>query len=509
MPDAEWMLEVRHITKRFPGLVANDDISFAVRRGEIHAIVGENGAGKSTLMKILAGLYEPDAGEVRLEGRPVRLRGPRHAAQLGIGMVHQHFMLVPRFTVTENVVLGSEPGSAARLDLAAARARVAELARRYHLDVDPDARVAGLSVGQQQRVEILKVLYRGAQLLILDEPTAVLVPQEVEELFRHLRELRQQGKTVLFISHKLDEVLAIADRITVLRRGRVIGTVEAREATKPHLAEMMVGRPVLFHLDRPAPPPQQEPAPLLSLQDVTCVEGSRTVLEDIRITVYPGEIYAIAGVEGNGQAELVQVVTGLRPVTRGRVEIFGRDASGWSVARRRAEGVAVIPEDRHRQALVLPMTLWENAMLGSHRDRTWRRGWFYHPRSIRERVARYVARYDVRTPSLDVPAAALSGGNQQKLILARELERQPRLIVAAQPTRGLDVGAIEFVWGQLLAARARGLGILLISADLEEILALADRVGVLVRGRLAGELSREEATAERLGRLMLAGGETA
>ncbi|QIA27225.1 ABC transporter ATP-binding protein [Thermaerobacter sp. PB12/4term] len=509
MPDAEWMLEVRHITKRFPGLVANDDISFAVRRGEIHAIVGENGAGKSTLMKILAGLYEPDAGEVLLEGRPVRLRGPRHAAQLGIGMVHQHFMLVPRFTVTENVVLGSEPGSAARLDLAAARARVAELARRYHLDVDPDARVAGLSVGQQQRVEILKVLYRGAQLLILDEPTAVLVPQEVEELFRHLRELRQQGKTVLFISHKLDEVLAIADRITVLRRGRVIGTVEAREATKPQLAEMMVGRPVLFHLDRPAPPPQEEPAPLLSLQDVTCVEGSRTVLEDIRITVYPGEIYAIAGVEGNGQAELVQVVTGLRPVTRGRVEIFGHDASGWSVARRRAEGVAVIPEDRHRQALVLPMTLWENAMLGSHRDRTWRRGWFYHPGSIRERIARYVARYDVRTPSLDVPAAALSGGNQQKLILARELERQPRLIVAAQPTRGLDVGAIEFVWGQLLAARARGLGILLISADLEEILALADRVGVLVRGRLAGELAREEATAERLGRLMLAGGETA
>ena len=509
MPEAEWMLEVRHITKRFPGLVANDDISFAVRRGEIHAIVGENGAGKSTLMKILAGLYEPDAGEILLEGRPVRLRGPRHAAQLGIGMVHQHFMLVPRFTVAENVVLGSEPGSAGRLDLAAARARVAELAGRYHLDIDPDARVADLSVGQQQRVEILKVLYRGAQVLILDEPTAVLVPQEVEELFRHLRELRQQGKTVLFISHKLDEVLAIADRITVLRRGRVIGTVAAREATKPQLAEMMVGRPVLFRLERPEPPRLDEPAPLLALHDVTCLEGARAVLDGVSITVHPGEIYAIAGVEGNGQAELVQVVTGLRPVHRGRVEIFGRDAAGWSVARRRAEGMAVIPEDRHRQALVLPMTLWENAMLGSHRDPLWRRGPLYRPAAIRRRVAGYVARYDVRTPSLDVPAAALSGGNQQKLILARELERGPRLIVAAQPTRGLDVGAIEFVWSQLLEARARGLGVLLISADLEEIMALADRIGVLVRGRLAGELAREEATPERLGRLMLAGGETA
>ncbi|ADU51429.1 nucleoside ABC transporter ATP-binding protein [Thermaerobacter marianensis DSM 12885] len=509
MADAEWMLEARHITKRFPGLVANDDVSFAVRRGEIHAVVGENGAGKSTLMKILAGLYEPDAGEIRLEGRPVRLRGPRHAAQLGIGMVHQHFMLVPRFTVIENVVLGSEPGSAGRLDLAAARARVEELARRYRLEVDPDARVADLSVGQQQRVEILKVLYRGAQVLILDEPTAVLVPQEVEQLFRHLEELRQQGKTVLFISHKLDEVLAIADRITVLRRGRVVGTVAARQATKAQLAEMMVGRPVLFRLDRPEPPALDDPAPLLALEEVTCLEGGRAVIDGVSLVVRPGEIYAIAGVEGNGQAELLQVVTGLRPVTRGRVRLFGEDAAAWSVARRRAAGMAVIPEDRHRQALVLPMTVWENAMLGSHRDPGWRRGPFYRLAALRRRVAAQIGRYDVRTPSLDVPVAALSGGNQQKLILARELERDPRLIVAAQPTRGLDVGAIEFVWSQLLAARARGLGVLLISADLEEILALADRIGVLARGRLVGELPRDEATPERLGRLMLAGGEPA
>lgn len=509
MADAEWMVEVRHITKRFPGLVANDDISFAVRRGEIHAIVGENGAGKSTLMKILAGLHSPDAGEIRLEGRPVRLRGPRHAAQLGIGMVHQHFMLIPRFTVTENVVLGSEPGGRARLDLATARARVEALARRYRLDVDPDARVADLSVGQQQRVEILKVLYRGARLLILDEPTAVLAPQEVEELFRHLRALRQQGATVLFISHKLDEVLAIADRITVLRRGRVVGTVEARAATKAQLAEMMVGRPVLFRVQRPEPARQDEPAPPLALEGVTCREGGRAVLDGVSLTVRAGEIYAVAGVEGNGQAELVQVVAGLRPVDGGRLRLFGHDAAGWSVARRRAAGLAVIPEDRQRQALVLPMTLWENALLGSHRDPRWRRGPLYRPAAIRAQVARLVAAYDVRTPSLDVPVAALSGGNQQKLVLARELERGPRLVVAAQPTRGLDVGAIEFVWGQLLAARARGLGILLISADLEEILALADRIGVLVRGRLVGDVPRDEATPERLGRLMLAGGETA
>ena len=503
----EWMIEVRDITKRFPGLVANDRIRFAVRPGEIHAIVGENGAGKSTLMKILAGLYAPDEGEIRLEGRPVRLRGPRHAAQLGIGMVHQHFMLIPRFTVAENVVLGSEPGSAGRLDLAAARARVAELARRYRLDVDPDARVADLSVGQQQRVEILKVLYRGARVLILDEPTAVLVPQEVEELFRHLRELRQQGKTVLFISHKLDEVLSIADRITVLRRGRVVGTLDAREATKERLAEMMVGRPVLFHLDRPDPAPVDEPAPLLELDGVTCLEGGRAVLEDVSLAVRPGEIYAIAGVEGNGQAELVQVITGLRAPARGHVRLFGQEAGGWTVERRRAAGMAVIPEDRHRQALVLSMSLWENALLGNHRHPAWRRGPFYSPQAIKARVARQVAAYDVRTPSLDVPASSLSGGNQQKLVLARELEGDPRLIIAAQPTRGLDVGAIEFVWRQLLAARARGLGVLLISADLEEILALADRVGVLARGRLVGELPRDEASAERLGRMMLAGGE--
>ncbi|HEY8393421.1 MAG TPA: ABC transporter ATP-binding protein [Thermaerobacter sp.] len=504
---SDWMIEVVGITKRFPGLIANDRISFAVRPGEIHAIVGENGAGKSTLMKILAGLYEPDEGEIRLRGRPVRLRGPRHAAQLGIGMVHQHFMLIPRFTVTENVILGSEPGSGARLDLAAARTRVRELAQRYRLDIDPDAPVSRLSVGQQQRVEILKVLYRGAEILILDEPTAVLVPQEVEELFHHLRELRQQGKTVLFISHKLDEVLAIADRITVLRRGRVVGTVDAREATKPRLAEMMVGRPVLFELERPPATGAGEDEPLLALHDVTCRDGARAVLERVSLTVRPGEIYAIAGVEGNGQAELVEVITGLRIPDEGRVELLGADVTRWSVDRRRRAGLAVIPEDRHRQALVLPMSLWENALLGRHRHPAWRRGPFFRPATIRAHVAREVARFDVRTPSLDVPAASLSGGNQQKLVLARELSQEPRVIVAAQPTRGLDVGAIEFVWSRLLEARARGLGVLLISADLEEILALADRIGVIARGRLVGELARSEATAEALGRMMLAGGE--
>lgn len=438
-PLPEWMIEAAGITKRFPGVIANDRVSFAVRPGEIHAVVGENGAGKSTLMKILAGLHVPDEGEIRLRGRAVALRGPRHAAELGIGMVHQHFMLIPRFTVTENVVLGTEPGGIARLDLRAGRARILDLTKRYHLEIDPDAPVSRLSVGQRQRVEILKVLYRGAEVLILDEPTAVLVPQEVDELFRHLRELRQQGKTVLFISHKLDEVLAIADRITVLRRGRVEGTLEAHEATKARLAE---------------------------------------------------------------------VIMGLRRPDQGRVRLLGADATQWPVEKRRASGLAVIPEDRHRQALVLSMTVWENALLGRHRARAWRRGPLYRPGAIRRRVGSEVGRYDVRTPSLDTPAAALSGGNQQKLVLARELGGRPRVILAAQPTRGLDVGAIEFVWRELLAeARTRGVAVLLISADLEEIMALADRIGVLARGRLVGQLDRAEASVELLGRWMLSAGE--
>ncbi|HEX6988948.1 MAG TPA: ABC transporter ATP-binding protein [Bacillota bacterium] len=505
----DWAIEVVRVTKRFPGVVANDQVSFAVRRGEIHAVVGENGAGKSTLMKILAGLYVPDEGEVRLRGRTVVLRGPRHAAELGIGMVHQHFMLIPRFTVTENVVLGTEPGGAARLDLRAGRRRVLELSQRYQLEIDPDAPVSRLSVGQRQRVEILKVLYRGAEILILDEPTAVLVPQEVEELFRHLRELRRQGKTVLFISHKLDEVLAVADRITVLRRGRVEGTLDAAQATKARLAEMMVGRPVVFQLDRPASPrPAGGADALLSLEDVTCTDGRRAVLRGVSLAVRPGEIYAIAGVEGNGQAELAETIIGLRRPDQGRVRLLDADVTDWSVARRRSAGLAVIPEDRHRQALVLPMMIWENALLGRHRDPAWRRGLLYRPAVIRGRVGREVGDYDVRTPSLETPAGSLSGGNQQKLVLARELSRRPRVILAAQPTRGLDVGAIEFVWRELLeAARRDGVGVLLISADLEEIMALADRIGVLARGRLVGELDRDRATVEELGRLMLAGGE--
>lgn len=509
-PLPEWMIEAAGITKRFPGVIANDRVSFAVRPGEIHAVVGENGAGKSTLMKILAGLHVPDEGEIRLRGRAVALRGPRHAAELGIGMVHQHFMLIPRFTVTENVVLGTEPGGIARLDLRAGRARILDLTKRYHLEIDPDAPVSRLSVGQRQRVEILKVLYRGAEVLILDEPTAVLVPQEVDELFRHLRELRQQGKTVLFISHKLDEVLAIADRITVLRRGRVEGTLEAHEATKARLAEMMVGRPVLFQLDKPEPaaPEAAGGGAALALEDVTCRDGRRRVLEGISLTVRPGEIYAIAGVEGNGQAELAEVIMGLRRPDQGRVRLLGADATQWPVEKRRASGLAVIPEDRHRQALVLSMTVWENALLGRHRARAWRRGPLYRPGAIRRRVGSEVGRYDVRTPSLDTPAAALSGGNQQKLVLARELGGRPRVILAAQPTRGLDVGAIEFVWRELLAeARTRGVAVLLISADLEEIMALADRIGVLARGRLVGQLDRAEASVELLGRWMLSAGE--
>ena len=497
------IIELREITKRFPGVLANDRVSLNVRAGEIHALVGENGAGKTTLMSILYGLYQPDAGRVLWQGRPVVIRNPSVALQLGIGMVHQHFMLIPPFTVLENVILGAEPARAGVIAQAQARAAVLRLAQQHGVDLDPDARVETLSVGEQQRVEILKVSYRGARLLILDEPTAVLVPQEVRELFQSLRRLREQGRTIIFISHKLDEVLEIADRITVLRQGRVIDTVDAASATPAALAEMMVGRPVLLRAPRS---PARPAAPRLEVQDLS-VEGEqgRLSVHDVSFNVRAGEVYAIAGVQGNGQSELVEAIVGLRRAAAGRILLEGRDITALSVAGRRAAGLAHIPEDRQRRGLVLGMSIRENLILGHHRREAISGRLLLDERAVDRFAEQRCRDYDIRVPGPGIPALALSGGNQQRLVIAREFAFTPTLLIAAQPTRGLDVGATEFVYRKLVQIKEQGLAVLLVSLDLDEVLALADRIAVLYGGRIAGEFRREEADAVTLGLYMTGG----
>ena len=476
------------ITKRFPGVVANHRVDLELREGEIHALVGENGAGKSTLMRILYGLYPPEGGRIVVRGSEVRIHSPRQAIALGIGMVHQHFVLVDRFTVTENIVLGAEGGAVVDFDEAADR--VKELAEDYGFAVDPSTRVEDLSVGQEQRVEILKALYRGVDLLILDEPTAVLTPSEANELFENLRRLRADGKTVVFISHKLDEVLAIADRITVLRRGQVVGETAPAQTSKEQLAEMMVGRPVLFRLEKPEVSPGEA---VLRVEDLKVADK----LNGVDLEVRSGEILGVAGVEGNGQRELAEALIGLQPPDAGRVLLEGSDVAGETVGEIRRRGVAYIPEDRHERGLVLQMTLWENSVLGrqSTRGVVSRLGLLLI-RKIKVWAARLIKAFDVRASSIQVLAATLSGGNQQKLILARELEETPRLLIAHQPTRGLDVGAIEFVWRKILEQKALGAGVLLISAELEEIYELSDRILTIYEGRITGEYAGDAPPAE-------------
>ena len=485
MADAP-LLELKGITKVFPGVVANDSVDFELRTGEVHALLGENGAGKSTLMNILYGLYHPDEGEIRLRGEPVRIHSPREAIDLGIGMVHQHFMLIPVMTVAENIVLGVEPHRAGVvLDLDEARERVRDISKRFGLAVQPDARIQSISVGQQQRVEILKALYRGAEILILDEPTAVLTPQEADELFAILRSLQAEGKSIIFISHKLHEVLDIADRITVLRRGKTIETVPSAGATEESLAKLMVGREVLLRVEKP---PAQSGEPILRVEDLHVLDDrGLEAVKGVSFEVRAGEIVGVAGVDGNGQSELIDAIMGLRKIESGTVVVGDEDITGDGAKDCLDAGLGHIPEDRQRRGLILDFTLAENLALHDYDSPPDSRyGWLF-PRRLIEIARRLLAEFDVRGGAPQTPASSLSGGNQQKVVVAREVNRNPRVLVAGQPTRGLDVGAIEFVHRRLVAERDEGRGILLVSFELDEILSLSDRILVLYEGRVVGE----------------------
>ena len=490
------------ITKRFPGTVADDQVDFDLRQGEVHALLGENGAGKSTLMNILYGLYKPDEGEIVVRGKTVSFGSARDAIDQGIGMVHQHFMLIPVMTVAENIVLAKEPTEArVLLDYKEAVARVRDISTRFGLAVDPDALVENISVGQEQRVEILKALYRGAEILILDEPTAVLTPQEAGELFQIVRSLQAEGTSIIFISHKLNEVLEIADRITVLRRGKKIDTVPREGATEEGLARMMVGREVLLRVEKP---PAQVGDTLLEVRGLNVNDERRLpAVRDVSFAVRAGEIVGIAGVEGNGQSELIEAITGLRKVEGGQVAVGGRVIPHATARRMLDAGVGHIPEDRQRRGLVLEFSIAENIALHDYRyppDSRW--GWLF-PRRLIRRASTLIREFDIRGGSPATRAGALSGGNQQKLVAAREVARDPKVLVAAQPTRGLDVGAIEYLHRRLVEERDEGRAILLVSLELEEVISLSDRILVMYEGRIVGEhtgdVSEEEIGLEMLG----------
>ncbi len=493
------------IGKRFPGVIANDDVNIDVAGGTIHAIVGENGAGKSTLMKILYGVQKPDSGTIEINGTQVVLGSPADAIQAGVGMVFQHFMLADNLTVIENVTLGAERLHGISND---ARAEILKISDAYGLNIEPDVLVEKLGVGARQRVEILKVLYRGAKIVILDEPTAVLVPQEVDELFDNLRELKSEGLTVIFISHKLDEVLSVADVVTVIRRGTTVATVDPGSVTARQLAELMVGS------ELPSPSTETSTVTdevLITVENLTLPSdgAARPQLDDISFVIHRGEVLGIAGVEGNGQAELVEAIMGMRPASTGKVTLVDRDLSAVSTRERREAGIGYIPEDRQRHGLLLDAPLWENRVLGHQTREPNVNGIFIDKGAARADTVRIIKEYDVRTPGPDVLARALSGGNQQKLIVGREMSGEPILLIAAHPTRGVDVGAQAAIWDQIKRARREGLAVLLISADLDELIGLSDRIEVILRGKLVGEFDPGEVTPQQLGSAMTGAGEPA
>src|SRR5467141_965834 len=505
MSDEQLAVDMRGITKQFPGVLANNHVDFSVRPGEIHALVGENGAGKSTLMNVLYGLFPPDSGEIHIEGKRAHIGGPRDAISLGIGMVHQHFMLIPVFSVGADILHNHEPVTGLDFyDRDRARKEIAELTKRYGLALNSDARMGDLPVGLQQRAEIVKVLYRGANILILDEPTGVLTPQETKELFVVLRDLVKSGKTIIFISHKLKEVLDISDRITVMRRGKVVGHLTTRQTNEEEIATLMVGREVLLRVDKK---PAQPGAVVMQVENISAnTDRAVPALKGVSFELRQGEILGIAGVEGNGQSELMEVLAGTRHVTGGRVTLADRDITTMDARTERDAGVAFIPEDRRGTGLVLSFSIAENSILGRERSPTFSWNQFLLKLvAIREWARRLVKDFDIRTPSIDIAVRTLSGGNQQKVIVAREMGSKPKVLLAAQPTRGVDIGAIEFIHRQIVKERDEGAAVLLVSAELDEVRSLSDRIAVMYEGRIVS-IEGPDTPEERLGLLMTGGG---
>jgi simple sugar transport system ATP-binding protein len=493
-------LEVRNLTKRFPGIVANDAVNFTLEKGEIHALLGENGAGKSTLMNMLYGLYRPDEGEILLDGHVVHINGANDAIRRGLGMVHQHFMLVPTLTVAENIILGNEVVNGVLIDITQAQQRISQLAKNFGLDIPVDAYIHDLPVGVQQRVEIVKALYRGADILILDEPTAVLTPQEADDLFVIINRLKQQGKSIIFISHKLREVLALADRISVLRRGKLVGSTTPAQANESILASMMVGRDVVLHIEKTPATPKDV---ILEVQHIKAFDDRGSVaVNDVSFTVRAGEIVGIAGVQGNGQTELVEAITGLSEPSSGQVIINGRNITGLGTNVAIDAGIGHIPEDRHHHGLVLSYSVAENMVLSTYDIAPFAKGIVINTEAINEQAQRLVGQFDVRTSGIDALASTLSGGNQQKVVVARELARPLTLLVAAQPTRGLDVGSIEFIHKSIVAQRDQGSAVLLVSAELDEILSLSDRILVMFHGQIIADIPAAQADRNKIGLLM-------
>ncbi|MBP2000481.1 simple sugar transport system ATP-binding protein [Paenibacillus shirakamiensis] len=502
MSAASPVLELKGITKRFPGIVANDSISLKLNKGEIHALLGENGAGKSTLMNVVFGLYQPEEGTIEMNGQPVLIDNPNKAIDLGIGMVHQHFKLVEPFTVTENIILGMEPKKGINLDYKSATAKIKALSEQYGLKVNPNAKIHDISVGMQQRVEILKTLYRGADVLIFDEPTAVLTPQEITELMEIMRRLVAEGKSIILITHKLKEIMQISDTVTIIRRGKVIDSVITKESSPQELAEKMVGRAVSFKVDKiPATPGST----VLKVDKISSKsKDGIAVLDELSFTLRAGEILGVAGVDGNGQSELIEALTGLRKIDSGSIELLGEQVANLSPRQISEHGVSHIPEDRHKHGLVLDFSMKENMVLETYYKKPYNKRGFLNYDAITKQAKRLIELFDVRTPSLDTLARSLSGGNQQKAIIAREIDKNPDLLIAAQPTRGLDVGAIEFVQKQLVAQRDQNKAVLLISFELDEIMNVSDRIIVIYEGRIVGEVYPEKTNDQELG-LMMAG----
>ncbi|HHQ2899235.1 TPA: ABC transporter ATP-binding protein [Bacillus cereus] len=499
----EYVIEMNNITKVFPGIVANDDITLQVKQGEIHALLGENGAGKSTLMNVLFGLYQPEQGEIKIKGKPVKITNPNIANDLGIGMVHQHFMLVHNFTVTENIILGNEPKKKGKIAVEEAAKEIQKLSEQYGLSVDPYAKIQDISVGMQQRVEILKTLYRGAEILIFDEPTAVLTPQEIHELIQIMKKLVQEGKSIVLITHKLKEIMEVCDRCTIIRKGKGIGTVDVANTDENKLAELMVGRQVNFKTEKIDAKPKEE---VLSIAKLVVHDARQLpAVKGLDLTVRAGEIVGIAGIDGNGQSELIEAITGLRKVESGSIAIKGKEITNWPVRRITEEGIGHIPEDRHKHGLVLDFSVRDNIVLQTYYKNPFSKKGILNFSKITEKAKALIEQFDVRTPSEQTLARALSGGNQQKAIIAREVDRNPDLLIAAQPTRGLDVGAIEFIHKRLIEQRDKGKGVLLLSLELDEILNVSDRIAVIYEGEIVAIVDAKETNEQQLG-LLMAGG---